>query len=801
MGQYIRTVAKFFLGGWYSVPYCLRRAKIMRRVAKANFQKLLRFELLESRIVFSVDMFELTGLNPSQPTNNYQDDGTLRFDQHGLAYYYDAVDEAIQNDWGIPSSAPQPQPKDLPFSNGLETPSNGPDVPPGGPDIPPSEGDVPIYHSNPSYTKKIYLDFDGQLVSGTTWNNQNYTGSYNTGSTINAPAFSTDADIANFSASELATIQEVWARVSEDYAPFQVDVTTEFPGAAAFTAGGQAIRAIISTDIDATTGKQWFPTAGGVAYLNSWNWQNGSPVWVFYNHLGNGTPKYVGEAASHEVGHSFNLSHDGTASPVQEYYAGQGSGPTGWAPIMGNGYYQALTQFSKGEYASANNQQDDLQIINNALAYAVDDHGDTISTSTQLAVGSAGAIASSGLIATRTDKDAFRFATQAGSVTINVDPFDFATGKGNLDVELSLVNWAGTTLATVNGADIVNASLTTTLAKGYYTLFVDGTGKSGTVGYSDYASIGKYSLSGTVMPNNAPIGVSDVASVQMGGSVLIDVLANDTDVDLDTLSLQSIGTPTVGTAVIESGKVRFTPPTAFSGQATFSYVVVDQFGATATGLVTINVALGVFVNAVTINGGAAQRSKLKTLTIEFNQQVVGFATAGAVVVEKRSDAVGGGPAANVPGVVVTPSTLGSGSTLRTLLTLTFTPLTTFVDSTGSLVDGNYQLKLNANLVTSLASGFKLDGDKNGIAGDDFVFGNKANDNFFRMFGDYDGGNSTTGQSFVDSFDAGAFLGSYLNPLGYNPIFDVNEDGFVDSFDAGAFLGNYLKQRNLNGFVL
>ena len=50
-------------------------------------------------------------------------------------------------------------------------------------------------------------------------------------------------------------------------------------------------------------------------------------------------------------------------------------------------------------------------------------------------------------------------------------------------------------------------------------------------------------------------------------------------------------------------------------------------------------------------------------------------------------------------------------------------------------------------------------------------------------------------------DAGAFLGSYLNPLGYNPIFDVNEDGFVDSFDAGAFLGNYLKQRNLNGFVL
>ena len=260
----------------------------MGRISKVNFRKFLRFELLESRIVFDVDGFELAGLNGAQPTNNYHDDGTLRFDSRGLAYYYDAVDEAIQNGGDFSSHSPQksgcccplcsaiqdggdafsiaqpPHQMDRPLTNGPDTPFNGPDAPPGGPDIPPSEGDVPVYHSNPSYTKKIYLDFDGQLVSGTTWNNQNYTGSYNTGATINAPAFSTDADLANFSASELATIYEVWARVSEDYAPFQVDVTTEFPGAAALTAGGQAIRVIVSTDIDATSGQQWFQHDGCV---------------------------------------------------------------------------------------------------------------------------------------------------------------------------------------------------------------------------------------------------------------------------------------------------------------------------------------------------------------------------------------------------------------------------------------------------------------------------------------------------------------------------------------------------------
>jgi len=44
-------------------------------------------------------------------------------------------------------------------------------------------------------------------------------------------AFSLDSDLTTFSAAEQTVIQQVWRRVSEDYAPFNVDVTTQLPAA------------------------------------------------------------------------------------------------------------------------------------------------------------------------------------------------------------------------------------------------------------------------------------------------------------------------------------------------------------------------------------------------------------------------------------------------------------------------------------------------------------------------------------------------------------------------------------------
>ena len=82
----------------------------------------------------------------------------------------------------------------------------------------------PALSSLPGANHTIYLDFDGHVTTGTTWN----TGYYNA-ATINSPAWSLDSDRANFSDAELATIPRIWQRVAEDFSPFSVNVTTVEP--------------------------------------------------------------------------------------------------------------------------------------------------------------------------------------------------------------------------------------------------------------------------------------------------------------------------------------------------------------------------------------------------------------------------------------------------------------------------------------------------------------------------------------------------------------------------------------------
>ena len=281
---------------------------------------------------------------------------------------------------------------------------------------------VPALSSNPTADQTIFLDFDGHIVRDTFWNNDNG------GRPIHAEAFSTDSNAGSFSVAEVERIEEIFRRVAEDFAPFDVNVTTVDPGVAAFQAGGRAIRALVSTNIDSAamggTGNRWFANAGGVAYVNSWNFRSDTPVWVFANNLGGGNEKFVAEAISHEVGHALGLSHDGNAS--NEYHGGGGSGATGWAPIMGSGYGRALTQWSRGEYSGATTTQDDVAIIANKLGYETDTVGNSISNASALAVDASGSFNVGGLISRRNDVDVYQFTTTGGEVSIAADAFDTA---------------------------------------------------------------------------------------------------------------------------------------------------------------------------------------------------------------------------------------------------------------------------------------------------------------------------------------------------------------------------------------
>lgn len=90
--------------------------------------------------------------------------------------------------------------------------------------------------------------------------------------------------------------------------------------------------------------------------------------------------------------------------------------------------------------------------------------------------------------------------------------------------------------------------------------------------------------------NTPPVAKNDNAATQQGASVVIAVLANDSDPDGDSLSVVSVGSPAHGTATINvDGTVTYLPQSAFHGSDSFTYTIDDGHGHTAVGSVTIGV--------------------------------------------------------------------------------------------------------------------------------------------------------------------------------------------------------------------
>ena len=139
------------------------------------------------------------GLTSQQLVNLFLQDPTLSVDQNGELYYIDVFPgEAFSANSG-------PQYGPYPYSETF------------------------LLESLPGADKTIYLDFDGHVTTGTTWNS-----AYGV-STINSPAYSIDGDGSTFNNQEMDRIQYVWEIVSEDFAPFNINVTTKDPGPAALS--------------------------------------------------------------------------------------------------------------------------------------------------------------------------------------------------------------------------------------------------------------------------------------------------------------------------------------------------------------------------------------------------------------------------------------------------------------------------------------------------------------------------------------------------------------------------------------
>jgi VCBS repeat-containing protein len=400
---------------------------------------------------------------------------------------------------------------------------------------------IPALHSNPNAPATLFLDFDGHFES--VW------GAYNN---VPTPVYDVDGDETTFSDDELNRIQEMWVRIAEDFAPFNIDVTTVEPavladGVPIDDANGVAMRVSIGGS------GTWFGGAGGVGYIDTFTNSIANVVYVFSDNRAAGNARSVGEVASHEAGHGFGLNHQSTYDQSGIKLSEYNPGDSAWAPLMGAGAPNTTvvsTWYDGQSTLGPTVFQDDLAILagtTNGFGYRTDDHGDTIATATPLSTDGS-TWDGAGIIETNDDVDVFSF-TVATEDTLRILG-DVATAAPNLDIVLELRDAAGLLIATADPQDNIDAEIRENLTPGDYFVILT---KS-----ISYGWVGQYRVSVDAPPagvTTTPVSVP--LSTGEDGRTATFGIALDTKPTADVMISVSSSDLTEGT--VSPLSVTFTP--------------------------------------------------------------------------------------------------------------------------------------------------------------------------------------------------------------------------------------------------
>ncbi|MEC8557313.1 MAG: FG-GAP repeat protein [Planctomycetota bacterium] len=326
-----------------------------------------------------------------------------------------------------------------------------------------TEEAIPKLESNPGARHTIYLDFNGHG-----------TGHWLDRRRHRSPGFTLDQSVnrrddvyGRMNVTEVAMIEDIWSTVAEDFAAFDVNVTTHRPESRRFdrvAIGGSA--------------PGWADGAPGIhrRFDNDLTWVWPESVSGYSNFafgLGNDLALYTGNLASHEQGHELGLDHKSEEgiertermssatrdrSVSSRCYRSEYSdgGPT-WNPIMGTFYDGQRTIWTqahmnlpdsttmpttsmrgtetitttKTKSRRRTDGNNELSFLRRVLGARPDDHGDSLGAATNLR----GNIAV-GNIEWKEDVDAFILdVTPRNSLEVRVDVAEMAP---NLDLLLSI---------------------------------------------------------------------------------------------------------------------------------------------------------------------------------------------------------------------------------------------------------------------------------------------------------------------------------------------------------------------------
>jgi hypothetical protein len=438
--------------------------------------------------------------------------------------------------------------------------------------LPKSERDaamgLPLLDSNPGAKATLYLDFTGGTVSDW-WTKSGGDWSVTFDLTlkhfdVTTPAFDTDGDPTTFSAGEKAQIQQIWARVAEDFAPFNLNVTTHYYGG---FANGQALHVAIGGWDDWAGG-----TGSGISSIGSFSDNAPNAVFVFANdivyyhdHYPNSSTDGFGRQVdivaatattiAHEAGHAFGLHHhtryDAQGNPLN---GGYDPGTLTRAPIMGDNlsasdrttWYFGTTDQGPHVY------QDDMAVIagaQNGFGYRADDHGTTMATAESLVMTphtmTLGATGSAkGIIEQTSDFDVFKFTISGlSTVQVRVDPAQYGP---NLMPRLELWSADQTLAASATGSPTAQ-TISAQVGVGTYYVFVES--------YGDYGDVGQYTVTVDVTP--IPVATLGPTGGVTPPPVLASPVATSIGVKLKALPIKVKGLWQVQVFDAVSGRRKF----------------------------------------------------------------------------------------------------------------------------------------------------------------------------------------------------------------------------------------------------
>jgi len=400
----------------------------------------------------------------------------------------------------------------------------------------PDLSQLQVLQSKPNANKVLYLNYWGGVLSDTAWNDE-----YNNTEDISYTAYSSDGDSASFSTTDLSMMWKAWRETVEDYAPFDVNVTTD---QSVYDAMASEDRSMII----ATTSWAWFgEKVGGVANFDSFGND--------YSGIGGAWNKSLdafGQTMSHEAGHQMGLQHDGKLGFV-EYYLGHGANAE-WGPIMGAPYGKTYVQWSKGEYQSANNPEDDLEIIKAKLGDDDDVIGNTQGTAYEISSSAyiEGVIEPRGLLAGM-DTDVYRFnLTSLQDAEVHISPVlgDYTQRYGsNLSLYARLTDgtndYADSSQVSPFHAQNNVLSFNGPLEAGTYYLIITALSPNPdwSSGFGEYANAGIYSVS--------------LASSVNEPDLVSGLNVEDTDVYVGQLVHFSAQVKNIGSSGAPAGTLRF----------------------------------------------------------------------------------------------------------------------------------------------------------------------------------------------------------------------------------------------------